>query len=898
MIALSKSLIELGLQYSGSYIVSVEVPPGIGKTYYAIRLALEIASRGRTVIFALPNHRALVTAFAYAIKHFVDMMKVKKRRKMPYVVYYEGIQRFCPYFRQGGEEVFKRMLKILLKNGAIGQDLYDMIKDLSVGEVSRIYSSMYICKYLCPVYKQTKYFDKEKIFITQTVANQATLSKLIVSEVEKSEVLKVLSSLSILRSRNLVAEINPEMDISGRVGGYCLRAVLSKAITSKKTQLIMRGALILTPIHALDFVLHVVMSRFKALKSKGMNIPLPLVIIDEYDYYVYKPVDMHIFTLEQLKIEKELVSKVIKEERDKRLRGDPSYNWEKLVAALIAYKILSDLEAECNRFLEKYKKEPSKELLESYANIFIECATKPLVIEDKVYPPLAPRIINFGKYKAALADIYSYLEKIDEEAMEKLGVSFYDVKSVKSLGIKHFLALWENILVLECKSSGRKYRAPALYRSYGHIYRAGYFESDEVVSVAKDFAKVVMTSTGNTSVFYKVLQVEGKIYSKGKPVTEGGGLLLYGVYDFKLYRIFRSDADIALMSATGVPWLSGIFSTRSMGEGYKIPFLGLTFAGSPTLSAVYSNVKASGTIIRKGLSYVLITSENFSKPLLVIMLDIESLKTYALHGQILIVRNIPMLPPNTGSNPEYINVLAISVAPYVEVATSFMNGIIKHMNNKTSTVPSILVLTQRKDAALVFSVILLHYLSRMKLEGEASVCKTTECSQVKKPSLAELTREIEKVSHIVISVKKGGGEVFRFYITWLRSRMSRGIDLPDDTVTYGVMQVGTPYRPPYAFDILPKRALEEESSSRATYIEFVMFVEGYEYKNIVVLVHNPVDAAESVGEFVQAVGRALRRAWRTTLENQTIVYRVAIILPHFTVKKIFTYSPLWFQAAF
>ena len=818
-------------------------------------------------------------------------MKVKKRKRLPYIIYYEGMQRFCPYFSKDGDKIFRVMLDKLLKNGMIDQDTYDRVKDLKVGEVARIYGTMYICRHLCPVYKQRRYFDREKIFISPTISNQATVSRLFASESEKSQVLSILSNLGSLRSQSLVAEIRPEMNVSGHVGGYCIRAVLSKAVTTSKVQVVMHGALILTPIHALDFVVSQVVGRIKTLRARGFNIPTPLVIIDEYDYYIYKPVDMDVYTLDQLKYEKEVAAKVAREERDKRLRGDPTYDWERLVASTIAYKILSDLENECKAFLDTYRKEASSEHLESACNMFIECASKPLTVENTVYPPFAPRVIRFDRYKPALMDVYGYLEKVEEGAFERYGVSFFDPKTAKSLGLRHFLSLWENILVLESRASGKKFMVPALYRSHGTVYKTGYIESDEVRSIAKDFANLVLSSHGGVAVFYKVVPVEGRVISGGRTVSNRGGVVTCSAYDFRLYKIFRSDVDVLLMSATGVPWLSGIFTTRSEGVGAKVPYLDAHYAGSQAISTVYSNIKASNIGVRKDFTYMIISSSNFSKPLVVVMLDLESMKTYASHASLFRVEDLPNMPPKTRAGPAYIRTLMSAVSPYVKMTAKIMSGIMKGATPLPGAVPSILVLTQRKDVSVAFTAMLYQQLRDVGLEPEVDVCRSTMCRRVQ--DLATILKEVATSSHLLVSIKRNGVEVFRFYITWLRSRMSRGVDLPDDTTPYAVVMVGSPYRPPYAFDILTKTAVE--GSDKSTYIEFRIFVDSYDYRNLVTIVHNPIDIAEAVGEFIQAVGRALRKAWKTSLDLQTIAYRVGIILQKPVARKVTAYSPLWFR---
>jgi len=883
------------IELAGKYIVSFEVPPGIGKTYYAIKAALDEASKGRVVVFALPNHQSLITAFAYAVKHYTELMKLKPRRKWPYLVYYEGLSRFCPYFRSNGVKVFKAMLDKLLKEGKIDRVMYDRVKDLDVYDVMKIYGSMFICKYLCPVYKRQVKFETEKIFVSPNVTSQAFISKLYTSEAEKSKVLDMLAQLAPLKQRGLVAEIEPKMDDQGNASGYCIRAVLTKSLTKSGTQLVMKGALILTPVHALDFILSLVLQRATVLQKRGLPIPRILVIIDEYDYYVYKPVNLPLFLLDQLRVEKEIAKNVFIEQRDKRLNGDPSYDWEVLVSALVAYDLLSKLESYAEEFLSTYQREATEDLIQSPVGLLADCASKPVRIGDNVYPPFSPRVVRLSEFRKALLDVYSVLEKFNDEFVNRYGVSLFDVSTVKSLGVRHFLKIWENVLYLVYIREQRKYMYPALYMDVGGVYRVGYVEYEKPISIARRFSDVAL-SADTIAVFYKVVQMHAPVMKNGKKVSQGGGLVLYGVYDYRLFRIFRShNYDVVLMSATGVPWLSNIFSTRSGGDGSVVPFYRLRYSASGTITTVYRDIRfGSGT--KKEFSYVVVESEQFAKPMVIVTLDPGSLQSYAYHIALLPVRDFGMMPDTflrSYDYVQYLDALSKAVEPYVIVSVNFAVSVVRSRLPGLG-VPSLLVLAQRKDVAAMYTYMLYIALSK---RATITKCKGVVCEELRNPTLEDVMNIREGTSHFVVYARISGAE-FRFYITWLRSKMSRGIDLPDDTVPYGVLLVGTPYRPPEAFDILPRELVAHESRTRSTYIEYVMYVEGYEPQNIVLFVHNPIDVAEAVNEFIQAVGRALRKAWSTSVKHGGVVYRIMVLVPHFTANKIFTYSPLWFQTAF
>lgn len=77
-----------------------------------------------------------------------------------------------------------------------------------------------------------------------------------------------------------------------------------------------------------------------------------------------------------------------------------------------------------------------------------------------------------------------------------------------------------------------------------------------------------------------------------------------------------------------------------------------------------------------------------------------------------------------------------------------------------------------------------------------------------------------------------------------------------------------------------------------------MYIKSRDLTCSVVFAHNPIDIAESVGEFVQACGRALRKAWSTTMHYGKTKYEVLIIVPIFVLGKLMNYSPIWFKYIF
>ena len=888
----------------GNCVVAVECPPGYGKTLSAIEKALEYASNGNTVIYALPNHTSLLTGFAYAVTQYANMAKRLPKQRLPYLVYYEGINRFCPFFSKGGQKLFERALDYMLSHGYLDRVLYERVRDLPVGEVARIYGSMFVCKYLCPIYKLQKYFDKERIFASGNMAEvERRLSSLALLSEVRDYVVKATEKLGALKKRGLVAFLAPKFD-GKEPGGYCLRAVLQKAVTTRKTQIVMKGALILTPVQALDFLLTLVESKVSALRKRGLNIPYPYVILDEYDFYVYRPKKIPLFTVKYAEKELELAKEVVASEVSKKQSGDPSYDWERLVAGMVAYFVLQKLLGEYRAFKESSGGGIAP--AGGIANVFAEAASEPVMGEGIVVPPFAPRKLIVEPVRAFINSLYDMLEQEHKEALQE-GVFFYDPDDVRALGLKHFLALWENILVKEGRGKGLEFMAPALYKAYGNVYRVGYTRYPRLVSVAKSVADLA-TSTRRkfVTLFYRVIRTGRDVYADSKQgprkVSKGGGLVVYGTYDPRFFRLLADETEsrIILMSATGLPWYSQFYLTRSAGEG-RATRKGRHVA-SPVVTSAFKGFKFA---VAADKSFMYLRAQGvYVRPIIAVSPNPSAIYGYVAHGSIVPAGELPILPQ--GGSPNYIAELGKAVERYAHLAGRLIERIIKGRPKDLGMHPAVFVLAQRKDVAATFLCALKALLR--KVGAKADVCVGTDCTPVSrtlrerglKGSLSDmlkLVREL-KASHFLLRFPiRGSGQEFRVFVTWVRSRMSRGVDLPSDTVAYAVMLVGSPYRPPESFDILPKAGAE--ASQRASQIAQKIYVGRFDSARAILLVHNPIDIAESVNEFVQACGRALRRAWAVTMSRGgRMAYRVAIVIPAFTRNKIYTYAPLWFRAIF
>lgn len=894
---MTEYLVNKAFEGSGKIFV-IEVPPGVGKTYYGIRKALELASKGRVVIYALPNHQSLITAFAYAITHYTRLMRTIPKKRYPYVVYYEGVQRFCPLLKD--PDTFRRAIDWMAKKGLIDTTIHDAVSKLHPREVFRIYGSINVCRLLCPIYTRRLDF-KEKIFVTRTAESLTSTLEKYTSKTENTRVFKAIGTLNKLRTQGLVAVLTPAINSNGSPEGYCVRAILRKPLNKRKTLLVLRGGLILTPMQALGFILSQIIPRIKTLRNRGSPVPLPLVILDEYDAYIYKPMSYMLFSVHQLKKEMDVAVQIMRREAEKKRRGDPDYNWEKLVAGLVAYKVLSMLEEDYDKFMKLVgKSEDTIKLATSPANVLAECASTPLESDISIIPPFAPRKLDFSKYDKILAQIYEFLKDVVEEYEEEEGIVFYLMDDVKAKGLEYFLSLWESILVAEARAHtpGWKYMIPALYRSFHGVYEVGYVHVDNTyASIASQFTRFVLGLPSKTVyIHYKVVPTRRKIYdANGSQVAEGGAYLVMGIYDPQIIKLLEADADVVLMSATGIPWFTDFYSTRSGGEGAKL--YEKKYQGSEKIMDTLSEL--DGFILKnlKHLSYFVIKPKKLSKEIVVLMLDDESRLGYSSHGMIVPMAGLERIPH--GGGVEYVHSLLRVLNAYVSVLTQFLPQLLMARKFLEGKIPAILVLCQRKDIAGLLVYELASSLSSYyQRDGRVStlVCQGINCVPLERTDAITTYTGKENISHFVIEYTVRRSKA-RYYVTWVRSRMTRGIDLPEDTIALAVLLVGSPYRPPQAFDILPA-SIGGEAESRATRIAIKIFIKDYDPKNMVLLVHNPIDVAESVGEFVQAVGRALRRAWKISAEKGRKAYTVGILIPSFTWYKIYNYSPVWFRDIF
>lgn len=284
--------------FHASGMAVLEIPPGVGKTYTLVRLAVEEASRRRTIIFALPNHQALQAAFSYALVHYRSLERLVPDRRLPYIVYYAGTNRYCPFSSAPDQEdMFARAVDQALGEGAIGEDEARLMQSLGLRGTDRILGRSTVCRKVCPVYREPLGLGKRaRILVVpeavRAVENPAPF------EPGAPPPQNVKEAYEYFVRRGMIEVFYPGIDpLTLRPSGRCIRQALYKPVTGR-AQIYMRGALILAPMQSLDYLARLVSSRVEALRRSGMIIPRPGIIVDEYDSYVYRPRPMRLVTLE------------------------------------------------------------------------------------------------------------------------------------------------------------------------------------------------------------------------------------------------------------------------------------------------------------------------------------------------------------------------------------------------------------------------------------------------------------------------------------------------------------------------------------------------------------------------------------------------------------------------
>ena len=871
---------------SESQVVIIEYPPGMGKTWNLVKQALGSASAGRTVILALPNHQSLLTAFGYALVQFMEMEQTKPERKLPYIIYYSGVSRYCPFLRGGGkgEELFAKALDYLAGEGLVSSGEAERVKKLGPRLTSRIYGFNHICRNYCPVYKRRLEHSKAKIFAPKSAIEALSSPKLFMEE-EKVAPRKVSEAVDYLRTRQFIVTLDPEIGENGEGLGFCVRSVLQRSIYGRR-QVYMRGVLILTPVQALGFIARLVMKRISVLKDHGFNLPKPVIAVDEYDSYIYKFEDIPPVTLKQVERELKLAREVVEVEREKARRGEP-FDRDLLTAAVVAGRILRRIKELCEAH-KKGRNGSMPDVDASPANFVMECYREPIIHPDgSVTPPLAPRIIDLDREKMLPRIVVEYAKKINERGVRKEGIAYLNVDTLEERGVRYYLSLWENFIVENFKDT-YKYAYPSFEHSYARVYEVETIDLPVPASVAKAFYTYIASSYKMITVFYRLASVTVKTGRERRMIKT----VKLSTYDNKLYQLLLMGYSVVLTTATGLPWHTLFFRTRSSGEGARGR---VVYKAASSLSAILSDWKL--TSVRGAGKFTSVIVEGIATPQK-IKIRIEAVKSegitaYSDLARIIPLSSLPAMPSKQElARREGLVNLEKSLENYIETSLYLLG------KAETATIPgglnpSILVLTQRKDLALTYTVELLKAITgKHGYSVEVKTCSGYKCAEgcFTRSVLSELKR---RPSHCHVRVYTGRG-VVEVFVTWLRSLMSRGIDLPENVYPVATLMVGSPYRPPHSFDIPVERGRVEEVSTYASRLIYDVFIGGEELERMTSLGHQPIDISESINEFVQAVGRATRTVWKYRVKGYPAP-KTLIVIPAFIVDKLYKYSPYWFK---
>lgn len=872
---MSARLAEAAVTRAAARIVSVEVPPGIGKTTSMVKQALQLAARGRLVVFALPNHQSLLSAFAFAVKHYHTLVRSLPRRRWPILVYYEGTQRYCPLLNP---RKFEAALRYAHKLGILSKELYERLRDLGPSAAMKIYGMNFICKNVCPVYRKEMRF-KSRIFVSKTVKEMANLVQLHAHR-EAGYIQDALRKLGELHKKGVVAELLPDIDRHGQGRGFCIRAVLQRRI-SKKDDIVFKGALVLTPVQALPFIVATVIRKWRAVTEAGKaRLPRPVIIIDEYDSYIYRPYRAMLPTKKQLAYEHELAARVLEEEQRRADANDPDYDPDRFAAAFVAKRLAERLLALCERYENAARGRARGSALDeasSPASLFLECAARPLVRKREVVPPFAPRYVNLRAIADAVTESFSELLEYEEEA-EKRGRIYIDTQYVKKKGPWYLLAVWRDIVASE-RPEGLY--IPAIYRYYGTVYVHGYAYGVRG-SVLHEVSRYA--SLGDVvPVYYTVEPFRGLVFNEKERVASKTGQRVYFVvFDATLAQVFSSGAEVVLLSATGFPWLSpDIVTTHSEGVGRAGS--GRVAVASEHISRLLLGLRAVSKSPSRDMFEFEIAAPNLPRPISVLMLDVETMRAYRSIMRLYQLRVENSLPPSGARRTDLMRALRPYLAAVINRASDLAS-----VELDEGYVPGIFVLAQRKEVAELLARGI-----RDSTGARITACRASTCYDAT-DSLDGVTARDDKLAYLSAALSVGGRRV-EVYITWFRSRMTRGVDLPKHVLPLVTIVVGSPYRPPTSFDIVPRARGSLAVIERSSMLELDVYLGSKTEERHVILAHYPIDMSESINELYQSIGRALRRVWSIALDEGYIRYNVAVMVPSYIAGRMSDYKPLYLR---
>lgn len=905
--------------------VVLEVPPGTGKTRYSVEAAIDLAYDNRVpVVIFLPTHASAQTAFVYAINYFHYLsLKERNERNLPVIVYYEGVNRFCPIYRD--RDVYYKALDYAKRRRWISRTEYERLRALTPEGVMRIFGWSTVCKKVCPLYETSRFFFRERVFVPQSfrdVERQAS------SDGAKFYVRDAVKKLRELSSRGLVYRMRVKMDFdNGKFEGCCVRMLLTKALmvgpTGRKHQVFFRGIVIIAPTSAVEYLMYSVVDKVNNMIKKGALISFPAVILDEYDTYFYKPEVIPLFSLKWLEFEVELSSRVYTDAVNRYLSGKP-FEADLATAAAVANAVLRHL----SEYVKKYMEDKELMYALSPVSMIIEVAAEEAYNGIDEVRPFEPRVVTLVSPRRFVEnDVIKILEKM--VADEKL--LFVDVDEVKKK-FWWYLQLWEYYVEVYGKSNRIPYLQPALLTSDGRVYETGailrydvymslakwcyVMRNKAAVNPAKDrvaYATAYRVAPAQPRVrAVAVIRREVKKKKKKEEEKEDENKKKYYTllkevyyskayvvqmvsYDTRWYFVMSKDTITFMTSATGLPWDTPFTKTR-WGTRSGKPLI--TFLDAYRLKDKAMYVWESRYTFESEDGHPL------KKPIVVVGPDMFNMLEYAKLGRLQVEKATP-LPTKDEVNADPSKLIK-ALHPYVSLLLYHINEIkykLKEPKERKFN-PAIVAVAQRKWVAVQLALYMLSFEGGLDCKMKLEVCNEGGCVEPPKPkswSVAdvELFKFLNsfRASHILVKMKFPFNEkVLKLYVTWFRSKMCRGVDVPDEDMVLHVVVVGSPFRPPSLLE--PKEYIENVYDEKELYmvsgkLEICFHVKNNWTESVssseVCIAHMPIDISEAINELNQAVGRALRRSWR----EENAYYVVRIHLPYWLMRKYLLYSQLW-----
>ncbi|MEM1694243.1 MAG: hypothetical protein QW456_08540 [Ignisphaera sp.] len=895
------------ISLSGKDTVTVlEVPPGTGKTKNSIDVSVELASKGSNILFFLPTHASALTAFAYAVNAFYELYKVTTNlKKLPFIIYYEGVERYCPLYIY--KSLFYKALDYAKKRWWINRNEYERYKMLKPEEMMKIFGWSIVCRKICPVYRLNTTVGNARIFVPKAFTE---LSKQVLTGEAKVYIKEAVNALAEMMKKGLVKQLGVYINFDkGIFKGICIRVLLSRAVVrglKRRIQIFFKGSLIIAPTSSVEFLMKSVAKKLYTMHKSGAGVPLPILILDEYDTYFYRPTIMPIFTIRWLEFERDLANKFIEEFKNK-YTNNISFDIDEATAAVTAYVILKRVR---DMVTEYFDTRDSGYLSTSVSLIFDAVSEETYDCYGHVVQPFRPIILSLTNEERFTKDVVGLVKRY----INKNKISFINPNDVEK-NIWYYLQLWEGMLISYCRRNNIPYLVPALCTFTGTEFLTCYLERyDKHISVAKWVflirkKGVPHPKTGRVeyTVAYRAYQSYGTVIIPEKERETRTKLRVWTVYmmsyDCKFYSLFGQDMKIFLTSATGLPWLSEFFLSRS---GLACPLDPFTSA----LIRYLEPYKYPETVHRPDRTdYIMLPRipDPILKKFIIAEPGINFILKYAVHGRVS-PEVMAHLPSKSVAENEP-HKLYEALYPYEDRLSEMISDAIK----MTKKIPpdqnynvSLMVLCQRKDIAIrmvlrAVSLAREHYLS-----SKIQVCTETNCIDPPKFNsnyVSEMMKFINenKASHLLVRLRrKTLNREIKIYVTWFRSKLCRGIDLPEsDTVTHTLV-VGSPFRPPSTIDFVSweERIMDKfEVYGKAGRLEKQFILKnswtGNTSSTPLCIAGQPVDMSESINELIQAYGRALRRCW--TARDKGLKYVTYLVIPYWLQNKLNYYSPIWMQ---